>query len=110
MKYRVLITEIAKEDVKEKKKYILKNFKYREYVDNFSKEIKRAIRGLDTLPVGYGTTGFQYRGYDIYLKAYKNYLLFYTVDKKTATVTVLRILQDGMDWENIIRQWISRKC
>lgn len=92
MKYRVLITEIAKEDVKEKKKYILKNFKYREYADNFSKEIKRAIRG-----------------YDIYLKAYKNYLLFYTVDKKTDTVTVLRILQDGMDWENIIRQWISRK-
>ena len=31
------------------------------------------------------------------------------VDKSAATITVLRILQDGMDWENIIRQWISRK-
>lgn len=109
MKYRVLITEIAKEDVEEKKKYILRNFKYREYADNFSREIKQAVYGLEILPVGYGTTGFRYRGYDIYLKAYKNYLLFYTVDKNTATVTVLRILQDGMDWENIIRQWISRK-
>ena len=109
MKYKVLITDIAKEDIKEKKKYILRNFKYREYAEHFSREIKKAVQGLDTLPDGYGTTGFQYRGYDIYLRAYKNYLLFYTVDKNTASVTVLRILQDGMDWENIIRQWISRK-
>ena len=29
MKYKVLITDIAKEDIKEKKKYILRNFKYR---------------------------------------------------------------------------------
>lgn len=110
MKYRVLITEIGKEDVEEKKRYILRNFKYREYADNFSKEIKRAIQGLDTLPDGYGTTGIRYREYDIYLKAYRNYLLFYTEDKDTTTVTVLRILQDGMDWENIIRQWISRRA
>ncbi len=70
MKYKVLITEIAKEDIKEKKKYILRNFKYREYADNFSQEIKKAVRGLEILPDGYGTTGFQYRGYDIYLKSF----------------------------------------
>ena len=106
---RVQTIDIAKEDIKEKKKYILRNFKYREYAEYFSRKIKKAVQELDTLPDGYGTTGFCYRGYDIYLKAYKNYLLFYTVDKSAATVTVLRILQDGMDWENIIRQWISRK-
>ena len=37
------------------------------------------------MPDGYGTTGFCYRGYDIYLKVYKNHLLFYTVDKSTAS-------------------------
>lgn len=62
MKYRVLITQIAKEDIKEKKKYILRNFKYREYANNFSKEIKKAVQDLGTLPTGYGTIGFQYRG------------------------------------------------
>ncbi len=66
MKYKVLITDIAKEDIKEKKKYILRNFKYREYAEHFSRKIKKAVQELDTL-------------------------------------------QDGMDWENIIRQWISRK-
>ena len=66
MRYKVLITDIAKEDIKEKKKYILRNFKYREYAEHFSRKIKKAVQELDTLP-------------------------------------------DGMDWENIIRQWISRK-
>ncbi|WP_419094329.1 hypothetical protein [[Ruminococcus] torques] len=66
MKYKVLLTDIAKEDIKEKKKYILRNFKYREYAEHFSRKIKKAVQDLDTLP-------------------------------------------DGMDWENIIRQWISRK-
>ena len=66
MKYKVLITDIAKEDIKEKKKYILRNFKYREYAEYFSRKIKKAVQELDTLP-------------------------------------------DGMDWGNIIRQWISRK-
>ena len=84
-------------------------FEQKLYTSGKTGKIKKAVQELDTLPDGYGTTGFRYRGYDIYLKAYKNYLLFYTVDKSAATVTVLRILQDGMDWENIIRQWISRK-
>ena len=54
MKYKVLITDIAKEDIKEKKKYILRNFKYREYAEHFSRKIKKAVQELDTLPDGYG--------------------------------------------------------
>lgn len=58
---------------------------------------------MDTLPTGYGTTGFQYRGYDIYMKPNSNHLLFYTVDEEKMVVTVLRVLQDGMDWEYLIK-------
>ncbi|MDO5423463.1 MAG: type II toxin-antitoxin system RelE/ParE family toxin [Eubacteriales bacterium] len=107
-KYKVVITETGKLDVKEKKKYILQQFQYREYAENFSQMIKRAIMQLDTFPTGHGKTGFQYRGYDIYMKPQNNHLLFYTVNEETATVTVLRVLQDGMDWESIINRWISR--
>ena len=46
--------------MKEKKKYILQQFKYREYAENFSKKIKKAVLALDTLPTGYNTTGFRY--------------------------------------------------
>ena len=107
-KYKVVIAESGKMDVKQKKQYILQQFKYREYAENFSKMIKNAAKQLDTLPTGYDTTGFQYRGYDIYMKSQNNHLLFYTVNEEMLTVTILRVLQDGMDWERIIYQWIKR--
>lgn len=107
-RYRVVIAQSAKFDVKNKKKYILNNFKYRDYAENFSAKIKKAARELDIMPRGYKTTGFVYRGYEIYLKPASNHLLFYTIDQARKEVTVLRVLQDGMDWEYIIQRWIER--
>ncbi len=43
----------------------------------------------DIFPVGYDTIGFSYRGYEIYIKPYHSYLLFYTVDEYKSEVTVL---------------------
>lgn len=41
------------------------------------------------------------------MKPQSNHLLFYVIDDDRDIVTVLRILQDGMDWEYIIQQWIQ---
>ena len=106
-RYKVVIAQSGKMDVKNKKRYILEKFKYRDYADNFSAKIKKAARELDTLPTGYEMTGFRYRGYEIYMKPKDNHLLFYTVDEEKKIVTVLRVLQDGMDWEYIIQRWID---
>ena len=46
-KYKVVIAQSGKMDVKEKKKYILQHFKYREYAENFSQRIKKALKQLD---------------------------------------------------------------
>ena len=107
-KYKVMIAESGKLDIKSKKKYIIQQFKYREYAETFSQTIKRAALQLNTFPTGYETTGFQYHGYDIYIKSYSNHLLFYTVNEKALTVTILRVLQDGMDWEYIITHWLNQ--
>ena len=106
-KYKVVIALSAKQDVEEKKKYILHQFKYREYAESFSKKIKKAILELEIFPVGYNTIGFGYRGYDIYMKPCESYLIFYTVDEANRTVTVLRVMQDGMDWQYIVRRWLK---
>ena len=53
------------------------------------------------------TIEFQYRGYDIHMKPYGTYLIFYVIDNVNKTVTVLRILKDGMDWQYIIKQWLE---
>lgn len=106
-RYKVVIAQSGKMDVLNKKRYIIENFKYRDYAQNFSAKIKKAAQELDTFPTGYGITGFQYRGYDIYMKPISNHLLFYTIDEDEMVVTVLRVLQDGMDWEYIIKHWIE---
>lgn len=106
-RYKVVIAQSGKIDVKNKKHYIIQNFKYREYAENFSMKIRKAAEELDTFPTSHQPTGFQYRGYDIYMKPQSNHLLFYTVDDDRGIVTVLRVLQDGMDWEYIIQQWIQ---
>ena len=106
-RYKVVIAQSGKMDIMNKKRYIIENFKYRDYAQSFSAKIKKAVQDLDTLPTGYGITGFQYRGYDIYMKPNSNHLLFYMIDEEKMVVTVLRVLQDGMDWEYIIRCWIE---
>lgn len=57
-KYKIVISKDALLDIKSTKKYILDTFKYREYAENFSKKIKKAIKELDSFPKGYEATGY----------------------------------------------------
>ncbi|MBD5453077.1 MAG: type II toxin-antitoxin system RelE/ParE family toxin [Lachnospiraceae bacterium] len=105
-KYKIKYTYSSRDDIRGMKRYILDNFKYRELGENFTKKIKTAVDGLRAFPTGHNTTGIRYRGYDIYLKPYRTYLLFYIVDDKLSVVTILRVLQDGMNWQYILKRWI----
>lgn len=44
------------------------------------------------------------------MKPKNNHLLFYTMNEEKRVVTVLRVLQDGMDWEYIIKHWIENNA
>lgn len=59
-KYKVVITQSGKADVKEKKKYILLHFKYREYAENYSRKIKKAAKRLERFPTGHEQTFDEY--------------------------------------------------
>ena len=106
-KYKIEYAHSSRDDMRVIKKYILHKFKYREYAENFTKKMKAVAETLKTLPTGYDTTGFRYKGYEIYLKPYHTYQIFYAVDETTYTVTVLRVMQDGMNWKAILKQWLS---
>lgn len=101
-KYRIVISKDALMDIKTRKKYILDTFKYREYAENFSKKIKKAIKELDSFPEGYETTGYEIEGLNIYFKPYSTYLIFYVVEN--STITVIRVLKDRMYWQSIIKK------
>lgn len=95
-------------DIIKKKKYILESFKYRDYAENYSSKIRKAAKELETFPYAYQTSGFLYRGYEIYYYPRAGHLLFFIVNEQTRTVTILRVLQDGMDWQRIINKWIQQ--
>ena len=101
-KYKVLISNDALLDIKSTKRYILDTFKYREYAENFSKKIKKAIKELSSFPTGYEETGYVIEGLSIYFRPYSTYLIFFVVED--TTVTVIRVLKDRMYWQSIIRR------
>ena len=101
-KYKIVISKDALWDIKSTKKYILDTFKYREYAENFSKKIKKAIKDLDFFPKGYESTGYVIEGLNIYFKPYSTYLIFFVVED--STITVIRVLKDRMYWQSIIKK------
>ena len=105
--YKIKYTYSSRDDMLSMKKYIFDNFKYKELCVNYINKLKRAIEGLKILPSGFDTIGLQFRGYDIYLKPYESYLLFYVVDEETRVVTILRVMHDGMNWELALKKWIK---
>ena len=106
--FKVILADSAKEDIKVRKRFILNHFLSRDLAENFSAKIKSAIQKLDTFPAAYKSTGFVYRGYKIYLKPRSTYLIFYVVDEEKKMVTVLRVLQEGMNWKHIIKCWLQK--
>lgn len=44
------------------------------------------------------------------MKPKRGYLIFYTVKEQDATVVVLRVLQDRMDWKYILKRWADENA
>lgn len=105
-KYKIVYTNSSRKDMRQMRNYIVKTFKYREYGVNFSKKIKEGVNKIADAPLGYQQIELEYRGYDIRMLVHKTYLLFYIVDFRQRSITILRILQGGMDWMRIIKKWL----
>lgn len=77
--YKIEYSHSSRNDIRNMKRYIIDTFKYYEYGNNFTKK----------------------------MKSYRTYLFFYIVDVDTHTITVLRVLKDGMDWKTILKYWLK---
>ena len=106
--YKLTFTETAKEDQKNLKRYILKQFKYKKYGESFTAKMKSAYKAIKTVNNSIDPLKVVYRGYDVYLLPYKTYLFFYIVDESNRVITLFRVMQNGMDWMPTILRWISQ--
>ena len=105
-KYTIRFVPSARNDLARMKQYILNEFKYPQYGVNFDNKIKEVSEIIKSSPTSFKATGFTYRGLDIYMRCIKSHLFFYVVDGKT--ISVLRVLKDGMNWEYIMKLWIRQ--
>ena len=100
--YDIIISRYALEDIKSIKGYILKQFKYCEYAEKFSKKIKESIRKIKMFPKAYEKTEYKVEGLDVYVKHCDTYLIFFVVDEKN--IIIIRVLNGRMYWKSIIEQ------
>lgn len=102
--YKVMISEVADADLEEIADYIAVNLQEPATALKQIGRIKDAMMSLRTMPERHGVVSDKYlasRG--IRLLPVDNYLVFYTVNKATATVGIVRVLYGRREWENLLK-------
>lgn len=98
--YKIRETQEAMRDVTNLALYIIEEFGNQKAAMDFLDRYDEKIQGLRTFPFGYRGIGFEYRGYEIRMKPYDTYNIFFVVDHEE--IIVLRVLKDREDWQAIL--------
>ena len=104
MKYRILITDEAVSDMVSLIRYVQIDLRNPDAAKGLFEGLKKEISNLEIFPLRNTESGVTYRKYIIYKKVYQSYLLFYIINSKERTVSILRVLKDIMDWPGVLRE------
>lgn len=98
MKYLVYFTNQAERDLSEIYEYIAFELCSPEIAKNFIYKIEKRIQGLGFLPERFQLyEGKSWKDLGLRMMKVDNYIVFYTIDKKMAIVTVIRVMYGGRD-------------
>jgi len=104
MNYSLNITDIAEEDILATVKYISNELKNPVAANNLLDDIEKHEKVLEKTPAIYPFVHDEHlAGKGLKYVIIKNFLLFYTIDKKSKIVNVIRFLYGRRDWKNILR-------
>ena len=92
----------AKLDVKKLAAYMIYSLKNAQAASDFLDYYNKQIEILATFPFGYRGVGIQYQGYEIRMKPFLTYNIFFVVNNKTNQITILRVLKDRQNWKFIL--------
>lgn len=102
MMYRIRTTKEVGKDIDNLVAYMICSLKNGQAASTFLDKYDMQIRGIATFPFGYRGTGFKYQGYEIRMKPFSSYHIFFVIDAKKCQITILRILKDRQDWKTIL--------
>ncbi len=103
MHYKVVMTQEALEDVSNLAIYMIDTFKNQKAADDFLDAYDRQVEVLSAFPIGYRGISIEYRSYEIRLKPFDTYNLFFIVDDEMGKIVILRLLKNLQDWKQILR-------
>ncbi|MCM1050001.1 MAG: type II toxin-antitoxin system RelE/ParE family toxin [Clostridiales bacterium] len=103
MQYSIIETMEAVDDVINFASYMMRKFKNYKAADDFLNRYDNEVNKLRFFPTGYRGIGMEYRGYEIRIKPFGTYNIFFVIDYNEQEVIILRILKDRQNWNDILQ-------
>lgn len=102
-KYRILLSQNAKDDIIEIHNYITYVLLSPDISHKFFKGLRKSISQLSFFPYKFPLVRNKlFKNMEYHYMPYKNYLVFYEVIEKQNCVNVLRIVYKKRNWNNSI--------
>lgn len=103
MEFSIKETNEAIQDVTNLAAYMIDKFKNHKAALDFLDDYDKEVCDLNHFPFGFKGISVEYRGYEIRLKPFGTYNIFFVVNVEENVIVVLRVLKDLQDWNSIIR-------
>lgn len=103
MRYNIMETNEVIQDVIDFAYYMIDKFQNKKAAEDFLDAYDDEVSGLDMFPNGYRGIGLEYRGYEIRIKPFDTYNIFFVVNEEKHEVTILRLLKDKQNWNWILK-------
>ena len=107
MQYNVIQTIEAADDVVNFAIYMIKELKNHKAATDFLSQYDEEVKKLGFFPTGYRGIGLEYRGYEIRIKPFGTYNIFFTIDYAEQEVIILRVLKDRQNWNEILKLQVT---
>lgn len=103
IKYKVILTDRAQEELDEIYNYISKSFMEATTAQNLIEKIQKSILQLEDIPEGFSIIEqYRDREYKYRKLVINNYVAIYRVDKEQQIVYIVRIVYGGRNYLNEI--------
>ena len=101
--YKVIYSPEALDDIRKIYSHIAFELQVPDIAKKQVDRIRKEIRSLDLMPMRYALVDWEpWKSLEMHKVPVDNYVVYYTVDTKEQTVTIIRIFYGGQDVENII--------
>ena len=103
MSYEIRQTLEAENDLLSLSCYIMDKFKNKQAAKSFIADYRESMVALEHFPFGFRGVSIGCGDYEIRVRPFRQYNVFFYVNKNSSQVVILRVLHGLQDWRKILR-------